>query len=210
MRQAYPTTTARTIAGILDASVTAVHQKARLMGLSKAPGFVADQARRDLLSRGDHPFHKHRFSKGSVPANKGRKGAQSVGNMAQTQFKGGQMPHNWVPVGSYRVNRADNALERKVSDLPGPPNVRWKPVSRLVWEAANGPVPDGHMVVFKPDRKTTVLEEITLDAVECISKAEHARRNSIHNMPPELADLARLRCRLVKAINRKAKEAGQP
>lgn len=209
LRQAYPNTSATVIAGILDRPVTQVHSKARRMGLAKAPGFVAEQARRDLLGKADHAFRKHQFPKGSVPPNKGVKGWQSGGRSAQTQFTKGVMPHNWLPVGSYRVNRADETLERKVTDLPGPPNVRWKPVSRLVWEAAHGPVPAGHMVVFKPGRKSLVLEEITLDAVECISKAEHARRNSIHNLPPELADLARLRGQLNRAINRKAKEAGQ-
>jgi hypothetical protein len=210
LRQVYPKTSATTIAAILERPVSQVHAKARRLKLSKAPGFVAEQARRDLLGRGDHPFHRHRFSKGSVPPNKGVKGWVAGGRSAETQIKPGTMPHNWVPVGSYRLNNADQALERKVTDLPGPPNVRWKPVSRLVWEAANGPVPEGHMVVFKPGRRTTVLEEITPDALECITKAENARRNSIQNLPPELADLARLRGQLVRAINRKAKENPQP
>ena len=78
---------------------------------------------------------------------------------------------------------------------------------RLVWMAANGPLPAGHIVVFKPGRRTTELEAITLDAVELISRAENMRRNSVHQLPPELARLVQLRGVLIKTINRKAKEA---
>lgn len=63
-----------------------------------------------------------------------------------TQFKKGSRPHTWLPIGSVRVVPGGSAhttwiLEKKVNDLPGPNHVRWHPVHRLVWEAANGPVP---------------------------------------------------------------------
>jgi hypothetical protein len=125
--------------------------------------------------------------------------------MAQTQFKDGSRPHTWVPVGSYRIN-GDGYLDRKVNDLPGPNTVRWKPVHRLVWSDAHGPVPEGCTVVFKPGRRTTVLELITVDAVECITRAELMARNSIHNLPPALVEIHQLRGTLKRAINRKAKE----
>ncbi len=79
---------------------------------------------------------------------------------------------------------------------------------RLVWIAANGPVPEGHIVVFKPGRRTTELKEITPDAVELITRVENMRRNTVHaKYPRELARLVQLRGVLSRQINRKAKEA---
>lgn len=65
-------------------------------------------------------------------------------------------------------------------------------------------------MVFKPGMKTAVLEEITLDRVECISLAENARRNHPRNKHPEYARLVQLRgaiTRQVNRINREAQEA---
>lgn len=209
LRRNYADSNTADLARVLGRKPGQVLSMAHALGLRKDRALIAREARKNLQAPG-HGFKQHQFKPGQVSPNKGCKGWQAGGRAAQTQFKPGNVPLTWMPVGSYRVNRGDEALERKVNDLPGPNHVRWKPVSRLVWEEANGPVPAGHLVVFKPGRKTTKLEEITLEAVECITKAEHARRNSIHNLPPEFAEVARLRGQLTRAINRKAREGQQP
>jgi hypothetical protein len=79
------------------------------------------------------------FKKGHVPANKGKKG---VGGWEPTQFKKGHMPHNYVPVGSERVN-GDDYVDIKIAD----PN-KWKGKHILVWEEHNGPLPKGYVVIF--------------------------------------------------------------
>nr|WP_315206812.1 hypothetical protein [uncultured Albidiferax sp.] len=111
-----------------------------------------------------------------------------------------------MPVGSYRIN-SDNVLELKVNDLPGANHVRWHPVARLVWIKANGPVPANHIVVFKAGRATTVLERITPDAVECISRGENARRNHPRTKSPELAQLVQLKGAITRQVNRIHREA---
>ena len=71
-------------------------------------------------------------------------------------------------------------------------------------------LPAGHIVRFKPGMFTNVLEKITLDRVECISRAENVRRNSIHTTCPELAGLYQLKgaiTRQVKRINKEQKDA---
>lgn len=78
---------------------------------------------------------------------------------------------------------------------------------RLVWEAANGPVPAGHIVVFKPGMRTVVLEEITLDRVELITRAENARRNHPRSRDPELGRLVQLKGAITRQVNRIAREA---
>lgn len=132
------------------------------------------------------------------------KGWSAPGTSA-TRFQPGQRPHTWLPVGSYRIS-PDGHLERKVNDLPGANHVRWHPVARLVWEAINGPVPKGHMVVFRPGRKTAKLEDITLDRVECITRGENARRNHPQSKSPELGKLVQLRGAITRQINRRTRE----
>lgn len=58
------------------------------------------------------------------------------------QFKKGNTPYNYMPVGSERVN-GDGYVDVKVAD----PN-KWKGKHILIWEKYNGPVPEGHAVIF--------------------------------------------------------------
>lgn len=205
LRRNFADSHTRDIAQVVGRTASQVLAKANKLGLRKSLAFIAEVARERAL-RPEHGGHATRFKKGQPPANKGvkRPDGWAPGNMRSTQFKPGSKPHTWVPVGSYRIT-ADGQLERKTNDEPGPNNVRWKGVHSLVWQAANGPVPEGHVVVFKPGRRTTKLEDITLDAVELLSRAELCRRNSIHTLPPELADVMRLRGQLKRQINKRAK-----
>ena len=115
-----------------------------------------------------------------------------------------------MPVGSYRVvtNKTGAMhLEQKTSEAKGANHMRWTPVSRLVWMAANGPVPAGSVVVFKPGMRTLVLEEITLDRVECITRKENAARNHPNRSNPEMAKLIQLKGAITRQVNRIQKES---
>lgn len=81
-----------------------------------------------------------RFKPGNVPFNKGKKGI-FLGGKA-TQFKKGNRPHNYMPVGTERIN-GDGYVDVKIAD----PN-QWKAKHHVVWEKHNGPVPQGHVIVF--------------------------------------------------------------
>lgn len=192
------------LAQLLGLTPDQVSRKASFLGIKKSPEYMAEAkpGQGNVLHASSVA---HRFPKGLVPWNKGIKGMQFDG-MQATQFKKGAMPHNWVPVGSYRTN-PDGFLEVKFSEEPGPYTKRWIPIHRKVWIEVNGPVPDGHKIAFKPGMKTTVLEEITLDRLECITHAELMARNTIHNLPPELVDVTRLRGVLTRAINKRAKDS---
>jgi len=78
------------------------------------------------------------FKPGHVPFNKGK----SIGGWEPTQFKKGNRPANYKPVGTERVN-GDDYVDIKIAD----PN-KWRAKHLLVWEKANGPVPKGHVVIF--------------------------------------------------------------
>lgn len=111
-----------------------------------------------------------------------------------TRFKKGQKPHTWLPVGSTRVS-ADGYLQRKISDTGYPPR-DWKGMHILLWEEHFGPIPTGHCVCFKDNNKQNVV----IDNLELITRAERMRRNSIHRYPPELKSAIRVISKLKRTI----------
>jgi hypothetical protein len=122
---------------------------------------------------------------------------------ADTRFKHGARGRMWVPVGTLRVN-VDGCLERKITDVGYSPR-NWVPIHRLIWIEKNGPVPAGQVVVFKQGRHTTELEQITLDAVELVTRAELMRRNSYVNYPPEIRSLIQLKGSINRHVRRLSK-----
>ncbi len=177
--------------------------KANSMGLYKSREAIAQIARERTGEH--HASVAYRWQPGHKPWNAGKPG--TTGHHPATrahQFGPGHRPHTWQPVGTYRVVTQKNGgpeLQRKVSDEPGPSCVRWHPVARLVWEAAHGPVPAGMIVVFKPGQRTTDPDLLTLDRLECITRVELMRRNTVHRLPKELARAVQLRGVLQRAIN---------
>ena len=199
LRRLYPNHPTADIATKLGRAVSAVYQRAQILGLHKSPKYLASPAA-CRLRRGDNVGSAHRFPKGHVPANKGlRRPGWHRGRMRETQFKKGQRPANWMPLGAHRIN-CDGYLERKVTTA-GRGAQRWKAVHRIVWEEAHGPVPAGHAICFKAGRRSTVLEEITLDALELVHGRELMSRNTVHNLPKPLAQLVQLRGALNRKIN---------
>jgi hypothetical protein len=198
----YPHSTATALAKALDATHSAVYQRSHKLGVRKSEWFCASILA-SRLRRDDNPGVAWRFPKGNVPFNKGRKGVSYPG-MQETQFKPGQMPHNTHPIGAYRITK-DGTLQRKISNDKGSNSKRWRGVHELVWVEANGPIPPKHIVVFKPGTRTTELEAITLDKVECISLAENMRRNTYHRYGKEIAQLVQLKGAITRQINKREK-----
>lgn len=205
LRDLYPDVPAADVAALLGISPSAVYNQADQLGLKKSPDFHASGASglRDHALTNPNMIAS-RFRPGSTAWNKGMKGLYTPGS-ERGWFKPGRRPQTWLPVGSVRLT-ADGYLERKVNDLPGNNSVRWKGVHSLVWQAAHGPVPKGHIVIFKPGRRSTDIDLITLDAVECISRAENARRNHPRSKSPELGRLVQLRGAITRQINKRTRD----
>lgn len=201
LRALYADQLTNDIAVALGRPVELVYRMAYKLGLKKSAQFLASPAAKRLDGV---VGASSRFLPGQKPWNAGMKGWSAPGTKA-TRFQPGQRPHTWRPVGSYRISR-DGHLERKVNDLPGANHVRWHPVSRLVWESIHGPVSKGYIVVFRRGCKTTKLEDITIDRVECISRNENARRNHPRSKSPELGKLVQLRGAITRQINRRNRE----
>lgn len=87
-----------------------------------------------------------RFEKGHVPANKG-KHPPTVGRMAETQFKKGNIPQNHKPVGTVSVRHNYKRGATYVYEKVAEPNA-WRMKHILEWEKHNGPVPKGKAIIF--------------------------------------------------------------
>nr|WP_256489659.1 HNH endonuclease signature motif containing protein [Dyella lutea] len=216
LRDRFPEELTADIARDLGRTKCQIYNRAHLLGLTKSSAFYERERQRQAIRARTNPgMRASQFRKGLVPANKGvkRPPGWSPGRMAETQFKKGQMSgqaqHNYVPIGTERISK-DGYLERKVTDEHPVPARRWVAVHRLVWEAAHGPIPDGHKVAFRPGQKTAVSAEITLDRLELVSDAEMMRRNTVHNLPKPLAEAIQLRGALVRRIRKQERrENGQ-
>lgn len=211
LRRNYADSRTDDIARVLGRGVNRVYAKAAAMGLKKSDEFLAgEHAGRIQRGRDDPRLVATQFKPGLVPWNKGRQGATGHHpNTRATQFKPGRAPQearNYKPIGSLRVTR-DGILERKVTDDTSVfPARRWTAVARLVWEAAHGPIPRGHIVVFRPGQSTVVEAQITVDRLECITRAENIRRNHPRARSPELAKLVQLKGQITRQVNRIARE----
>lgn len=188
LRLRYPIERTEDIARDLGRSYQSVSSQAGLMGLRKTPEFMSAIAQ-VMSARAMAAGAKSQFKKGHVPWSAGKKGWKAGGRSAETRFKPGQPSRNWKPIGT-EVKTEDGYWKRKVADdkTPGMGRRNWKFVHVLVWEEAHGPVPAGHCVWFKDGNR----ENTSLDNLELISRAEVARRNSIHRYGPEVESAIRL------------------
>lgn len=200
----YATFSADECAAALDRTRSSVCQRVNAIGLRKSPEWIAQTARMRTLNP-THGGRRGQFKPGLVPWNTGRS-HPARGRSVETQFKRGRAPQesrNYLPIGSERLTK-DGYVERKVTDDQSVvPARRWTAVHRLVWEAANGPVPPGRIVVFRRGMHTTVVADIAIDRLELITRAENMARNTIHNYPPEVKGLIRAVKRAERALEKR-------
>lgn len=101
-----------------------------------------------------------KFTKGRKPWNKGLKGLNLGGEAGW--FKKGQVPDNYKPVGSERVDSKDGYIVVKVQD-DGEWHERWRHKHVVVWEKHNGKVPDNHVIVMLDgDRTNCDIENLMM------------------------------------------------
>jgi hypothetical protein len=136
----------------------------RRFGLALTVGQVTAAAKNRKINSG----LDMRFQKGHVSHNKGRKGWCPPGTEA-TRFKKGNRPQTYRPVGTESVT-TDGYPVVKVAD----PN-KWRLKHRMIWEAAYGPIPTKHCVMFADgNRQNCVLENLLL-----VSYRERAALNKL-------------------------------
>tara|TARA_R100001244_G_scaffold2541_1_gene3930 strand:- start:9295 stop:9837 length:543 start_codon:yes stop_codon:yes gene_type:complete len=130
--------------------------------------------------RADANLTAGQFVTGLIPWNKGVKGLRLS---PATEWKKGQRGRNWMPVGSETVRTCKGGHRRAFVKL-AEPNV-WRERAIVVWEAVNGPLPEG-MVVHHEDRDPLNDD---LGNLTALTRAEHLaeHRNEFRREPPKKA-----------------------
>ena len=128
------------------------------------------------------------FSKGHVPANKGRKGVSAPG-CEKTWFKKGERrgvaTKLYKPIGSERLSK-DGYRERKIHDGL-PLQSRWRAVHLIEWEATNGPIPEGHCLkCLDGDRANTAPSNWIAIPRALLPRLNGRFGRDYENAPPEL------------------------
>lgn len=199
MRLLYPDIPTARLADLLSTSVPSVYAKAQGLGLRKSASYLSSPAA-CRLRRGGSVGASNRFKPGHRPHNAGVKGWQAGGKAVNTQFKPGcrlgRAAVIYQPIGAERISK-DGYLQRKVND-DMPLQRRWRGIHQLLWEEHYGPIPRGHAVVFRNGDRS----DVRIENLELISRAELMRRNMIHNLPKELANVCQLKGVLQRQINR--------
>jgi hypothetical protein len=193
VRQLYPNTQNSEIIKILGQHTEkSLYAIAKRMGVKKSPEYLREMGGY-LDGKRDNGM---RFLAGQPSWISGKK---LPGRTSSTSFVKGQRPPNWMPLGAHKIN--GGYLVRKVREGNNG-GLNWEAVHRLVWKEANGPIPARHVITFKSGLKTTVLEEITPEKLECISFRENALRNSMWATDPEMMKLYVLKGAITKQVNR--------
>lgn len=205
LAEMYPHCCTEDVAAWLERAPGSVYQAARLRGISKTDEYLqSTSSGRIQRGKKDPRMAAGQFKPGHQTWNKG-KNHNPPGSEVGRFKKGHKSPHRWKPIGTYRVCR-DGLLQQKVTDDGKGPR-DWEYVHRIVWIRDNGPIPDGHIITFRPGMRTNVLEQITCERLECVTRAENARRNSLYTRNPELGRLAQLKGAINRQVNRITKEA---
>lgn len=191
LRRAYANTPTRELAARLGLTIRQVYNKTRLLGLKKSARYRKTR-HAGCPQPGERRARATEFKPGQAPHNKG-KAFNPGGRSAETRFKAGCRPANTVPVGTV-VTDSYGYLKQKIADSRG--RFGWRFLHHLVWEAAHGPLPAGHIIMFKDgDRRN-----VALDNLACISQSDNMRRNTIQRYPVALKKAIRAVAKLNKTI----------
>jgi hypothetical protein len=127
---------------------------------------VSDQNMKDLARRNKlfNNLPQYRYKPGHVPANKGKK------------RKPGEKDS--LPVGCERIK--DGRMFVK-TNMHKQGHWIWKSKHELIWEAANGPVPKGHIVIFADKNK----QNFDLDNLLLVSRKELGVMNRLCLITPD-------------------------
>ena len=199
LRQNYRTMFASEIAETLGRTTKSVHSRAYILRLH------SDREKRSRAGKLGTICPEaivHRFQKGLIPANKGKKmSPEAYAKAAHTMFKKGQIPVNHREVGSERVN-ADGYIEIKVAEPS-----RWRLKHRVIWEQVNGAIPRVHNVQFKNHNPL----DCRIENLYLISREDQmAKENSFYaKYPKPLQEVIHLKGVINRQIHKAERKNGK-
>jgi hypothetical protein len=175
----------------------------RMVNEKFGTGFTLKQIRALMANRRITSGLKGQFQKGGKPWNAGTKG-QGLTGRNKRSFKPGSIPPNRNPMWHERIGK-DGIIEMKVPErnpYTGFPT-RYKAKHVWIWEQANGPVPDGHVVAFRDsDRMNICLENLMLvPRAELLDMNRMKYRESHPDIKPSIRALAKLKTKVREVSN---------
>ncbi len=194
LKRDYPKVEAKIIASTLNKGYFSVLNKAWALGLKKDKSFFTVMGER-LKESGK----SHRFKKGQIPINKGKKqiefmNSEAIERTKATRFKTGNLPHNTKPDGYITIRKDKRGILYKWIKKEG----KMQPYHLWVWKINRNEIQKGFNVVFKDSNTLNCV----IDNLECISNEENMKRNTIHKYPTELKSEIRKVSKLKKVINK--------
>lgn len=139
------------------------------LGVTRTRTSVGQMAR--MLGLKYQGPHISQFKKGHVPASKGKKlSPEQYKALQNTMFQPGcrcgAANSNYVPIG-HETMRHDGYTYVKIAER------RWRQKHQVIWEKQYGPIPKGHIIVFRDGNPNN----FRIENLECISQAENLYRN---------------------------------
>ena len=178
-------------------SYPSVSNKAYKLGLKKTDEFIKEHCNRLTGTLGI----EHRFQKGNVPFNKGKKMPDELKEkIKHTFFQPGQVPATCVHFGKpylYERTRKNGYVER-IWWIQEDKNKRSAYLAYLCRQ--NGIDLTGKKPRLKPGfdhSRPPTMEDIVI-----VTNAEHLEQNSIYRYPEEVVNLIKLKGALTRQINK--------
>ncbi|MBD8081097.1 HNH endonuclease signature motif containing protein [Chryseobacterium caseinilyticum] len=141
------------------------------------------------------------FKKGQEPKNKGKKmSPEAYEKYKHTFFQKGQIPGNAKKDGEEVIRMHRGGRSYKMIKVPEYRRLVYKHI--WLWEVNNGRTPDDHAIVFK-DGNSLNCE---LHNLECVSKVELMKRNTIGRYPEDLQKAMRLQGAIKRRIKHLKKQ----
>lgn len=196
LRELFPATPSAQVAEVMGLTLSQVNCRAFVLGIKKNTEYKRStqlKSIEQLMRKGVN----YRFPKGNVPQNKGKKMSAELRSKCQhTFFTKGHKPHNTKYNGYERTN-AEGYIEVRVGDK------QFIGKHRLLWEQANGPVPEGMCVIFADGDKTN----FDLSNLVCVSRGDLAILNKQKKYGREIAEnvllLSKIKLKLKKINSQK-------
>jgi len=188
IRDNYPDQLTMTIANELGRTERSIYRMATVLDIHKSKEYKQGMVSGKFVEMG----HGSRFGKGSIPWNKGIKcmPIKAKGSL----FADGHRPWQTKYDGciSERIDAEGRIYKYIRIELR-----KWIPLHVKNWMDVNGPVPVGHIVIFKdasaPDRER-------IENLELISRQENLYRNRLHQYPKDLQGVIKLKNKLQKIL----------
>lgn len=116
------------------------------------------------------------------------------------RFEKGNIPHNAMPLGSERTSSSHGYVFIKVAEKNpySDAKTRYKYKHIHIWEQANGPVPEGYVVIFKDGDKKNFLQDnlILVSRKELLVLNQNNYKSTPREIKPSVMRLSKLQAKI--------------